>query len=576
MGTATSNAAQARRHRPLVGGGPASAAAAASVDRGAASGGTHNTWPGPGGSRDDKDGSGSSVASGGGVVRYESGGTITTVAGNGSMTHLDGQGTQNSAFHYPCGLLVDASRGRLYVADQLNHCIRVVDQNGVVSTFVGSGVEGRRDGVGRAAQLSCPAFLFRDRLNPSKGDFFCSEAYGRRIVRITADAEVSMVVGSLESGIEAPAHGALFANPRGLVQDSLGRLIVSSSGDSLVRMVHPDGYIHTFCGSTVGHSDGLGSAAQFQYPDDMTIDQRADILYLSDWGNHRICRITISTQLVMGAIRQTPGLASMPSHIHQLIAEYDPPQGIVTTLVGGLGRGNEDGSRSVARLASPTGIVMDQEGNDGSGTATGQSGALYVCNEFAIRKIVLSTGKQFLELVAALRRCDHLCDFPPGLLPIIASYYPLDAYVTTVAGGAEAGRVDGVGAQARFARLSAIAIMPSSSSTHHHSHTPATSTEIAPPPPPPLHPSASTPSLSIAVPTISSSMSYSDGFASSSSSSMQWRTNRHHRRRSSVTAPSWRTRCVPSSSAPPSPTSPVRYLYVSDADNHQVRRVALF
>jgi hypothetical protein len=449
---------------------------------------------------------------------------------------------------------------------------------------VGSGVEGRRDGIGRAAQLSCPAFLFRDRNNPSKGDFFCSEAYGRRIVRISPDAEVTMVVGSLESGIEAPAHGALFANPRGLVQDSLGRLIVSSSGDSLVRMVHPDGYIHTFCGSTVGHSDGIGTAAQFQYPDDMTIDQRTDTLYLSDWGNHRICRIAISTPLVVGALRQTPGLISMPPHIHELIAEYDPPQGMVSTLIGGLGRGNEDGGRNVARLASPTGIVMDQDGTDGSGTATGQSGALYVCNEFAVRKIVLSTAKQFLELVSVLRRCDYLCDFPPGLLPIIASYYPLDPYVTTVAGGAEAGRVDGVGSAVRFARLSAIAIMPSThSSTHHSSHAAASSTEHhEAPPPSSLHPSASTPSgLTISIPAVSSSSSYSDGLlahaahaASSSSTSHTWRGR--PRRRSSITGGTWRTRCIPSSSAPPSPTSPVRYLYVSDADNHQVRRLALF
>lgn len=79
--------------------------------------------------------------SGNHVIRYIDfkADTVTTFAGHfvdngiyGKHGHLDGQ-VEKAQFYYPRGLAID-EKGQLYVADSLNHAIRVIS-NGEVTTF---------------------------------------------------------------------------------------------------------------------------------------------------------------------------------------------------------------------------------------------------------------------------------------------------------------------------------------------------------------------------------------------------------------------------------------------------------
>ncbi|EFL49690.1 YD repeat protein [Solidesulfovibrio fructosivorans JJ]] len=81
------------------------------------------------------------------VFRLDTDGTIRVVAGNGS-THYNGDGIPATAasLYHPNGLAVDA-QGNLYIADQYNNRIRKVDQNGIITTFAGTGA---------GASSSCP------------------------------------------------------------------------------------------------------------------------------------------------------------------------------------------------------------------------------------------------------------------------------------------------------------------------------------------------------------------------------------------------------------------------------------
>jgi prepilin-type N-terminal cleavage/methylation domain-containing protein len=80
---------------------------------------------------------------------------VTTLAGSAGAGSADATGTA-ATFRYPVGLSLVGSK--LYVADQYNQLIRVVDTGtGVVSTLAGSaGVTGTANGAGSVARFNYP------------------------------------------------------------------------------------------------------------------------------------------------------------------------------------------------------------------------------------------------------------------------------------------------------------------------------------------------------------------------------------------------------------------------------------
>ncbi|CAG9462583.1 unnamed protein product [Pedinophyceae sp. YPF-701] len=87
------------------------------------------------------------------IVRYVAGRGVFILAGNGAPGFRDGPGTQ-AMFNNPTSVAVDAS-GNVYVADQGNFRVRLIDPNGVVSTLIGSGSYdgGFKLGAGSCAQI---------------------------------------------------------------------------------------------------------------------------------------------------------------------------------------------------------------------------------------------------------------------------------------------------------------------------------------------------------------------------------------------------------------------------------------
>jgi sugar lactone lactonase YvrE len=97
------------------------------------------------------------------VRRITTDGVVTTIAGTGTPGYRDGPAAQ-AEFHAPTGVAVDAA-SNIYVADRLNHCIRLIS-GGVVRTFAGTpGVQGYADGPASAAQFSYPSDVLLDQVN---------------------------------------------------------------------------------------------------------------------------------------------------------------------------------------------------------------------------------------------------------------------------------------------------------------------------------------------------------------------------------------------------------------------------
>ncbi|TDX00906.1 NHL repeat-containing protein [Dinghuibacter silviterrae] len=145
----------------------------------------------------------------------------------------------------------------------------------------------------------------------------------------------SYVVSTLAGGTTGLANGtgtaAKFDNPLGVAVDNSGNVYVADYFNCEIRKVTPAGVVTTFAGSgSPGAADGNDTAASFNGPVGIAIDQQGN-LYVSDQNNHKIRKIT--------------------------------PAGVVSTLAGNGKAASVDGADTAASFIQPDGIGVDGSGN---------------------------------------------------------------------------------------------------------------------------------------------------------------------------------------------------------------------
>jgi hypothetical protein len=222
-------------------------------------------------------------------------GVVTTLAGSGDDGYKDGTGTA-AQFDSPHGVAVDGA-GNVYVADYNNHCIRKITPAGVVTTLAGSGAAGYADGTGTAAQFYWPTSVAVD----GAGNVYATDDSNHRIRKITPAGAVTTLAGSGAAGtVDGTGTAAQFNYPCGVAVDGAGNLYVAEVNDLFLAAVHshrirritPAGTVTTLAGSsTAGYADGIGTAAQFDSPQDVAVDALGN-LYVADDGNQRIRKMT--------------------------------------------------------------------------------------------------------------------------------------------------------------------------------------------------------------------------------------------------------------------------------------------
>ena len=107
-------------------------------------------------------------------------GEVSTLAGQRFVTgYMDGP-VEEARFHHPVDIEVDAA-GNLYIADSLNHCIRLITPDGMVSTIAGKcGYSGYADGVGAEALFNLPQGIALD----AEGNIYVADTRNHRIRKI--------------------------------------------------------------------------------------------------------------------------------------------------------------------------------------------------------------------------------------------------------------------------------------------------------------------------------------------------------------------------------------------------------
>jgi DNA-binding beta-propeller fold protein YncE len=112
-------------------------------------------------------------------------GIISNVAGTGISGFAgDGGAAVSAQLSFPRGLVVDEALQRLYVADNANNRVRVIDlASGVITTVVGTGaaVSSGDGGAPIAAGLQGPWDV---ELDPASGHLYIAERAGQRIRKV--------------------------------------------------------------------------------------------------------------------------------------------------------------------------------------------------------------------------------------------------------------------------------------------------------------------------------------------------------------------------------------------------------
>ena len=300
---------------------------------------------------------------------------ISTIAGTGVAGGGGNGGRATAAqLHAPAGLVLD-QQGRLFIAEQGGHRVRLVIPGAdgvisgaadeIISTVVGTGTAGNSGNGGRAtnAQLSKPTALVFD----AQGALFIADEGNESIRRVdpggdglitgATDEVITTVAGILGMGGSPsdwfPATWGRLNDPAGVFFDAFGHLLIADQDNNRIRRVVPgadgritgalDETITTVVGTgTSGFSGdgGAATAARLQRPESLVVDTRGN-LWFADERNDRIRRV------IPGADgRITGGLDE-----------------IISTLAGGGTTLGDNGPSAAARLNRPEGIMVDAAGN---------------------------------------------------------------------------------------------------------------------------------------------------------------------------------------------------------------------
>lgn len=136
-------------------------------------------------------------------------------------------------------------------------------------------------------------------------------------------------LGYLQTGyVDAQGSNAKFNTPCAAAFDAAGNIVVLDVYNYRIRLVSPTGMVSTLAGSGVaGYADGVGTSAQFKNLTALWIDGAGNI-FVTD--NYRVRKITSI--------------------------------GVVTTVAGGITKGNINGVGALASFKTMKGITGDGAG----------------------------------------------------------------------------------------------------------------------------------------------------------------------------------------------------------------------
>jgi sugar lactone lactonase YvrE len=176
-------------------------------------------------------------------------GVMHTVAGRGVAGYSgDGGLATQARLNGPYGVSPDTGLG-LLIADSHNHVIRVVDRQGYIRTLAGSGRRGFSGdgGSARSATFDTPQGLW---VTPS-GRIYVGDEHNHAIRVVEPDGTVRLVAGTGRPGVSpdgSSARDARLKDPENFLSWDGTGVLFTEAGSGRIRSIDPDGRLGTLAG----------------------------------------------------------------------------------------------------------------------------------------------------------------------------------------------------------------------------------------------------------------------------------------------------------------------------------------
>jgi len=228
------------------------------------------------------------------IKRIEKDGTLVVIAGNGTSGYSgDGGSPKQAQLSHPVDIAWDTHKN-MYIAEGANNTIRKISQ-GIISTFAGTGIKGHSgdNGPAKMAQLYVPGALAFDQ----EDNLLVADLQNHRLRMITPDGMISTLAGNGEAkfnGDDIKAINATLQQPAGVAVLKDGSIIIADGVNFRIRLIDPDGIIHTIAGQGEQGFNGdqmPATKSKVGVLDILTTDDEGNI-YFTDYGNHRIRKLS--------------------------------------------------------------------------------------------------------------------------------------------------------------------------------------------------------------------------------------------------------------------------------------------
>jgi trimeric autotransporter adhesin len=327
-------------------------------------------------------------------------GKITTYAGNGIYGYpAEGAKATETNITLSTGALALDAAGSLYVATQNYWRVHKVSPAGIITRFAGASCCSNAGSGDNGSALNAIVGWANGLYADKSGSVYIAAA--NRVRKVDPRGTITLVAGTGEggySGDNGPATSARLQSPNGLTMDADGNLYIADWSYGAVRKVTPDGRITTYAGgyATIDPQtrqlaiEGLATGVYIYGPTGLAFDANGNLYVTASYGN-RILKIAPAVSGVPQVISIAgTGVAGFsgdggpanraqiraPRHIgvdaagNIFFTDYGNGRirkidtaGVITTVAGISHLTGDDGQAAAAQLYFPSAVATDGSGN---------------------------------------------------------------------------------------------------------------------------------------------------------------------------------------------------------------------